>query len=192
MITPLVKQTLRIMAICLGLAVLLLMRRPPQSGNAAITKVEEGFLDQKEASQTWVFLPIQEYVTKTDNVPSLGDEPKIESPEKTVTEQTFEGASTVEKEKVDRQKTMPIVGVVDARNCIGLNYQHPMQGSVSNRMVWNGHTFVAQKVCLIKEGTSAASIWSFEQRGKAILSETQEGWEVLPDAAGNPSAKPNP
>jgi hypothetical protein len=192
MITPFVKQTLRITAICLALAVLLLMRRPPQSGNAAITKVDEGFLDQKEALQTWVFLPIEKYVTKTDDVPSLGDEPKIEPPEKTVTEQTLEGAPAVEREKADRQQSVPTVGVVDARNCIGLNYQHPMQGSVSNRMVWNGHTFVAQKVCLIKEGTSVASIWSFEQRGKAILSETQEGSEFLPDAAGNPSAKPNP
>ncbi len=192
MITPLVKQTLRITAICLALAVLLLMRRPPQSGNAAITKVDEGFLDQKESVQTWVFLPIEEHVTRTADVPAVDEEPKIEAPEKTVTEQTLEAELPVERQTPGRQETVPTVGIVDARNCIGLNYERPMQGSISNRMVWNGHTFIPQKVCLIKEGTSVASVWSFEQRGKAVLSEAQGDSHAPPDTAANASIKPTP
>jgi hypothetical protein len=69
---------------------------------------------------------------------------------------------------------MPI-GVVDARNCVGLNYNQIMQGVVSIRMVWNGHTFFPQKVCVLKEGDSVASVWSFEQSSIAVLSELRTG-----------------
>jgi hypothetical protein len=77
--------------------------------------------------------------------------------------------------EVEVQATETLMGVVDARNCVGLNYGQIMQGAVSTRMVWNGHTFVPQKVCVVKEGDSVTSVWSFEQSGSAVLSELRTG-----------------
>lgn len=205
--TPLVKQTLRILVICLAVGALLLLRRPPKSGNAAITGTEEGFLGERQTLQRWTFSPIEveEEVTKTNEVLPVADELKNESIEETAVEEifederaafedeptTFEDEPAIIKEDSERQEITPTVGVVDARRCFGLNYLYVMHGAVSTRMVWNGQTFVPQKVCVVKEGEGVASIWSFEQRGRAILSEALAGSEVLRHAAGNPSAKPN-
>lgn len=76
-----------------------------------------------------------------------------------------------------------LIGVVDAWNCVGLNYNQMMQGAVSIRMVCSGHTFVPQKVCVVKEGDFVASVWSFEQSSGAIVSELRTDSRVPSTAA---------
>jgi hypothetical protein len=57
------------------------------------------------------------------------------------------------------------IGVVDARNCPGLNYKEVMYGEVTVRWVWDGQRLVPRKVCVVQEGNGVTSVWDFDQHG---------------------------
>jgi len=209
---PLVKRTLKIIAICLAVSTLLLLRRPPKPGNAAITGVEEELLRRNEVPRERLSVPKEEEVPKAPPAQGRGlinlgpwAEGAVRSvlqtqpAEETAAKETFEAVDTADTASASALRQEDVgakqppaqrrglislgpwaeggtpVGVVDARSCVGLNYNQIMQGSVSTRMVWNGHTFVPQKVCVVKEGDSVASVWSFEQSSSAVLSELRTG-----------------
>ena len=180
---PSVMRILKIVAICLAVGVVLLLRRPPKPGDAAITGVEEELLarvpaqrpplSRGEAPREWLSIPKEDH-------PSLrGPQDGLRGDRLTPVEAVEAGeageAGAVSPDRVgaEAQALETPVGTVDARNCAGLNYNQVMRGAVSTRMVWNGHTFVPQKVCVVKEGGSVASVWSFEQSSSAIVSELQ-------------------
>jgi len=174
---PSVMRILKIVAICLAVGVVLLLRRPPKPGDAAITGVEEELLarvpaqrpplSRGEAPREWLFIPKEDH-------PSLrGPQDGLRGDRLTPVEAVEAGAVSPDRVGAEAQALETPVGTVDARNCAGLNYNQVMRGAVSTRMVWNGHTFVPQKVCVVKEGGSVASVWSFEQSSSAIVSELQ-------------------
>jgi hypothetical protein len=171
---PHLKRTLKIVAVCLAVGALLLLRRPPKPSDAAITGVEEeprhrdGGVNRLApqfiagSPREWLSKP------KEDFVPRAEDAPRFRGDRLAPAEA---GAGSPDRVWADVQGVETPVGVVDARNCVGLNYNQIMRGAVSTRMIWNGHTFVPQKVCVVKEGDSVASVWSFEQSSGAIVSE---------------------
>ncbi len=175
------------MAVCLAVGALLLLRRPPKPSDAAITGVEEEMLQrvpakqgpksevpQSEVPREWLSKP------KEDFVPRAEDAPRFRGDRLAPAEA---GAGSPDRVWADVEGVETPVGVVDARNCVGLNYNQIMRGAVSTRMVWNGHTFVPQKVCVVKEGDSVASVWSFEQSSGAIVSELRTDSRVPSTAA---------
>lgn len=177
---PSVMRILKIVAICLAVGVVLLLRRPPKPGDAAITGVEEELLarvpaqrvPQNEAPREWLSIPKEDH-------PSLrGPQDGLRGDRLAPVEAVEAGAVSPDRVGAEAQAVDTPVGTVDARNCAGLNYNQVMRGAVSTRMVWNGHTFVPQKVCVVKEGSSVASVWSFEQSSSAIVSELQAASKV--------------
>ncbi len=169
-----VKRTLEIIAICLAIAALLLLRRPPRVGNAALSEVEENILQQEQVPKQWTIsrVEIQDETAQKEAEFSVVDVPKAEFVEETPAEKPPKYIDIIEKRQItERADPASTAGIVDARNCFGLNYDQVMRGAVSTRMVWNGRTFVSQKVCVVQEGEGVASIWSFEQTRKAVISE---------------------
>jgi hypothetical protein len=65
-------------------------------------------------------------------------------------------------------------GLVDARNCNGLDYERIMCGKIGTKSVWNGRRFIPQKVCIVQEDNGSYSIWSFDQNRDAVLLEIQQ------------------
>jgi hypothetical protein len=190
-----VKHTLKVIAICLAVIALLLLRKPPKTGDAAITGIQEE-LQQRVLTEHGLkgeVLPERFSKPKEDLVPraeeaSAGGQVHQSQPairmagqplEETGAAETSRASVTAERQVGAQTPEMGMpVGVVDARNCVGLNYNQIMRGAVSTRMVWNGNTFVPQKVCVVKEGDSAASVWSFEQSSGAIVAEVREGFKA--------------
>ena len=170
------------MAVCLAVGALFLLRRPPKPSDAAITWVEEELLQRVPAKQgpKSEVLPERLSKPKEDFVPRAEDAPRFRA-DKLAPAEAEEGSP--DRVWADVQGVETPVGVVDARNCVGLNYNQIMRGAVSTRMVWNGHTFVPQKVCVVKEGDSVASVWSFEQSSGAIVSELRTDSRVPSTAA---------
>jgi len=191
---PHLKRTLKIAAVCLAVGALLLLRRPPRPGDAAITGVEEELLQWVPAKQgvksevlpERLSKPKEDFAPRVEDALAVGQVLQIQPVEEPGAAETSRASVTAERQVQAQTPEMGTpVGVVDARNCVGLNYNQIMRGAVSTRMVWNGHTFVPQKVCVIKEGDSVASVWSFEQSSGAIVSEIREGSE----APGDPAKK---
>jgi len=185
---PHLKRTLKIVAVCLAVGALLLLRRPPKPSDAAITGVEEELLQRvpakqgpkSEVAREWLSKPKEDFVPRAEDASAVGQVLQSQPAGETTLGDTLEAGRTAKgyrearspnQVRVDVQGVETPVGVVDARNCIGLNYNQIMRGAVSTRMVWNGHTFVPQKVCVVKEGDSVASVWSFEQSSGALVSE---------------------
>jgi len=178
------KHTLKIIAICLAVCALFLLRRPPRPGDAAITGLEEELLQRvpgKEVHKSEVALesfskPKEDFVPTVEDASAVQQVLQSQPVEEAAAAETLQASVTGERQIGTQILEMGApVGVVDARNCVGLNYNQIMRGAVSTRMVWNGYTFVPQKVCVVKEGNSVASVWSFEQSGGAIVSEIQKG-----------------
>lgn len=201
---PHLNRILKIAAVCLAVGALLLLRRPPRSGDAAITGVEEELLRRVPVKQGVRSEVLPERLSKSqeDLVSRAEDAPRFradklapeeagvgqvlqsQSVEETGAAETLQASVTAERQVGAQNPEMGApVGVVDARNCVGLNYNQIMRGAVSTRMVWNGHTFVPQKVCVVREGGSVASVWSFEQSSGAIVSEIREGSKAPSDSA---------
>ena len=183
-----VKRTLEIIAICLAIAALLLLRRPPRVGNAALSEVEENLLQQEQVPNEWAFSPveIQDETVQEEAEFSLVDVPETAFVEETPAEKPLKYVDIIEKRQItERADPASTAGIVDARNCFGLNYDQVMRGEVSTRMVWNGRTFVSQKVCVVQERKGVASIWSFEQTRKAVISEMPTNSTIPRDASTN-------
>jgi|GEM_PF-2124010 len=190
-----VKHTLKVIAICSAVCALFLLRKPPKTGDAAITGIQEELRQRvlTEQALKGEVLPERLCKPKEDLVPLAEDasavgqvhqsQPAIrmagQPVKETAAAETLRASVTAERQVGAQTLEMGMpVGVVDARNCVGLNYNQIMRGAVSTRMVWNGNTFVPQKVCVVKEGDSAASVWSFEQSSGAIISEFREGFKA--------------
>jgi hypothetical protein len=186
------KRVLKIAAICLAVGALLLVRRPPKAGDAAISGVEKELLQRvstRQGVKSEVLaerpsIPKEKFVARAEDVSAVVPVLQSQPVEETAAAETLQASVTAERQVGAQTPGMGTpVGVVDARNCIGLNYSQIMRGAVSTRMVWNGHTFVPQKVCVVKEGNSVASVWSFEQSSGAIVSEIRDGLKAPSDPA---------
>jgi hypothetical protein len=151
---------LEFLIVTAGLLVLLFCSKPPQSGNA-----ETGYSPAAEENAS--LLP------EDSGIPLDGNDLPA-SP--TLPEEGIEGGApnrgTVPAdEDVSERQQAPRVGAVDARNLRQSPYKDVMYGDVTVRWVWNGHRFVPQKVCVVKEKDGVSSVWSFDQPGNAIVSE---------------------
>jgi len=65
------------------------------------------------------------------------------------------------------------IGMVDARNCPGLNYPDVMYGEVTVQWVWDGQRDVLRKVVEVREANGAISTWEFDNKNGVIVSELE-------------------
>ena len=124
-----------------GILVLFVCSKPPQSGTAEIgAEPDRDALERR----------------------SMEDGPSEGAAGATVDQEAFDRGSWPSGTRMGR---------VDARNCKDLDYDKVMYGEVTVRWVWNGTRFVPQKVCIVEEENGTSSVWSFDQAGDVVLSE---------------------
>ncbi|MHC4518990.1 MAG: hypothetical protein ACYTAS_10405 [Planctomycetota bacterium] len=128
--------------VSIGLLVLLLCSKPPQSGTADLPAILDPVaMDARSVEEA---IP-ESTVERALPVPTGSDREAVAEP--------------------------PRMGSVDARNCRQLGYDEVMYGEVTVQWVWNGTRFVPQKVCVVEEENGISSVWSFDQQDDAVLSE---------------------
>jgi hypothetical protein len=166
---------LELLIVAAALLVLLLCRQPPKSGNAGLRS------DLDVTFQGSAPTPEDEGPAANDGVipeptAPLG-EPRPQDPQPALVyppaDTTTPDNSTIELPTPPRPKTKTI-GVVDARACRDMNYPEIMYGEVTVRWIWNGHDFVARKVCDVKEKSGAVSTWVFGERDDVLMTEIQQ------------------
>jgi hypothetical protein len=147
------------------LLVLFLCRQPPQPGTAGVrTNIGQSTSDEGQGTgQSPVgYGPSALGHPQLPTVPPSAANPSV-------------GRATPDNATMDlaappRPKTKRI-GVVDARNCPGLNYKDLMYGEVTARWVWDGGRSVLRKVIEVREANGAISTWDFAEQNGAILTE---------------------
>ncbi len=134
---------LEFMILVIGLLVLVFCSQPPQYGSAGVGPLNS-------------------------TVPSDGDEAVFEvpAPSNATGQETLDTAPAATS-----APQPPRMGTVDARNMRPSAYNDLMYGNVTVRWVWDGQKFVPQKVCVVEEKDGVSSIWSFDQQGRAVVSE---------------------
>jgi hypothetical protein len=75
----------------------------------------------------------------------------------------------------------PRVAVVDARQCEGLQFDGLMAGEITVRWVWDGQKLTPEKVCVVHEPDGSTTVWRFDQRGQAVLTEIDSADISPPD-----------
>ena len=146
---------LELTIIAAALLVLVLCRQPPKSGNAGIV------------SDTGLTPPANQISEGREVLnPTPAGEPSLDG---MTSDNTTAGLTIPPQPKTMR------VGVVDARQCNGLNYKDVLYGNVTVKWVWDGQKLVPRKVCEVKEDDGTTSIWSFEERDGISTSEIQPG-----------------
>ena len=134
---------LEFLILAIGLLVLVFCSQPPQYGSADVA--------------------FQQDVLPTDSERTLSETPAA-------SEQSERESIETEPSVADNPLP-PRLGTVDARNLRPSAYNDLMYGNVTVRWVWDGQKFVPQKVCVVEEKDGVSSVWSFDQQGRAVVSE---------------------
>jgi type V secretory pathway adhesin AidA len=153
---------LEFIIVTVAFLVLMLCSKPPRPGSANV----EGFNRQTPTSQETITETVIEQQTPAVEVneaePTYPEPASADDPDP---QPEVNGVSAQPEQKPTRMAT------VDARNCSGLKYDQIMQGEITVRWVWNGQKLVPEKVCVVEEANGVSTIWGFDQRGNAVLSE---------------------
>lgn len=154
--------------------VLMLSSKPPQPGSAEIEDAgqpELGSLDT-ESPVSWQTLPNPEPEPETsasaDTPATVAADPQPET----------EPLELIEP--VEPDPPAPRVGLVDARNCEGLNYDDIMAGEITVRWVWDGQKLAPEKVCVVHEPDGGTTVWRFNQQGRSVLAEIDSSQNPAP------------
>jgi hypothetical protein len=146
------------------LLVLFLCRQPPKPGTAGV-RMDIGQSTNDEGQRAQDSPLASPPAAVQPPVPAF-QPPAAEPPAGTTTSDN----TTMDLPVPPRPK-MKRIGVVDARNCPGLNYKDLMYGEVTVRWVWDGQRFVPRKVIEVREANGAISTWDFAEQNGAILTE---------------------
>lgn len=151
--------------------VLLLSRQPPKSGNAGIAR--DSGLTPPAAGQRLQDGQQQQRETGT----GVNPDPAFGTMQSPVGGPSFDGATpdnTLSGLATPPQPKTERIGVVDPRQCTGLNYKEVLYGKVTVQWVWNGRKLVPRKVCEVTEPNGVTSVWTFEGRDDITVSEIQQ------------------
>ena len=147
-----------------ALLVLFLCRQPPKSGNASIrTNVGR----TPEAGQIAGDVAAPNPQSEIGNSQSSRPQLRVINPSSDAT--TSDNNST--ESAAPPQPKMKRIAMVDATKCSGLNYQDLMYGEITVRWVWDGQSYVPEKVCQVREPSGAISTWSFDNHDGIVLTE---------------------
>lgn len=154
---------LEFLIVTAGLLVLMFCSKPPRPGSAEVEYAPPGGEISSWPPQDNAFPP-------DGNIPSERETPGDENNELLPPES---GAEPLNDGTSDGQQP-PRLGAVDARKIGQLPYNDVMYGDVTVRWVWNGSRFVPKKVCVVEEKDGVSSVWSFDERDDAVVSELTE------------------
>jgi len=156
---------LELFIVAAALLVLLLWNRAPRSGNAEV-RLDTGQItrETQPASRS----PQSAVSSSSPSSPS--------SPDATAsTGAATASAPDATAPAVPAQPKFRRIGVVDARNCDGLNYKDVLYGEVADRWIWDGQKFILHKVCVVKESSGVTTVWDFDKHDPNVtLSEIEE------------------
>ena len=154
---------LEFIIVTVAFLVLMLCSKPPRPGSAEVEDLRSPQPAPREAAVAFLQEPAPSIEVNASE-PARSDEAPVDEP----TPETANGAAEPEA-----GPPVARMGTVDARNCTGLNYDNVMQGEITARWVWDGQRFTPEKVCVVQGPDGVSTVWSFEQQGEAVLSETE-------------------